>query len=166
MDFTEGQRRLLAYWGNIQAAVAERVSTAELWSRVRAAAEQEGVSLHGVGAIDMGRLRSIAAAQRGAMAALGGARRDQAITGAMIASDLSARPLQDQLLAPSWIVRFEHDIVVEGELRTVWRSSVVDGGLPATVQDLYDRVSEDAEAMAEDYDVSHAGVGRIQISAV
>jgi len=166
MDFTESQRKLLTYWGTIVSAVNQRVSTAELWNMVRDVATREGVELKGVGAIDMGRLRSIAAGQRTAAENLGAARPGQVITGQMIGTDLSARSSQLQAMAPSWIVRFEHDVIVSGELTTVWRSSTFDGSLPPTIDDLRSAIEADAEAMAEDYDVSHAGIGRLQISAV
>jgi len=166
MDFTTGQRKLLAYWGTIQSAVSQRVSTADLWAAVRDAADAEGVSLKGSTAIDMGRLRSIAGSMRNAQEQLQQGRPDQVITGSMIATDLSARPLQDQLLAPSWIVRFEHDVTVNGELQTLWRSSVFESSLPPTIGDLRSSVEADAVALADDYDVTHVGVGRMQISAV
>lgn len=166
MDLTPGQTKLLAYWGNIQSAVSLRASTADLWTAVRDAATREGVGLEGVNAIDLGRLRSIAAGQRNAMESLARSRPGQTITGSMIATDLSARSLQAQLMAPQWIVRFEHDITISGELKTVWRSSVFDGSLPPTIDQLRQSVESDAAAMADDYGVTHAGVGRLQISAV
>lgn len=166
MEITPGQRQLLAYWGNIQAAVSQRASTAELWDAVRQASAAEGVQLIGVSATDMSSLRAIASAQRNAMEQLAALRPDGAITGTMIASDLSARPLADQALAPSWIVRFEHDVTINGELQTLWRSSVFEGSLPPTAGALRSAVEGDAGALAEDYGVTHVGVGRIQISAV
>lgn len=173
MELTPGQKLLLAYWGPIQSAVSERVSTADLWTRVRDSAASEGVVLRGVSALDMNRLRSIAASQRESMRTFQSSRVDQAITGRMIATDISARPLQDQALAPSWIVRFEQDLVVEGELQTVWRSDTFDGSLPATVGDLRAQLEVDAEQLllgssggiGPDVAV-HAGIGRVQISAV
>jgi hypothetical protein len=166
MDFTEGQRKLLAYWGEIRSGVSQRVSTAELWEIVRNAATREGVTLQGVGILDMSRMRSIAAGQRTALENLAQARPDQVITGAMIARDLSARDERLQSLAPSWLVRFEHDVIVNGELQTVWRTSTFDNSLPLTIADLRAAVENDAEAMADDYDVSHAGIGQLEISAV
>jgi hypothetical protein len=173
MDLTPGQTKLLAYWGNIQSAVSQRASTADLWAAVRGAADAEGVSLAGISVTDMSGLRGLAAGQRNAMDNLQRTSPDQVITGTMIATDLSSRPLADQTLVPSWIVRFEHDVTIDGELVTVWRSSVFDGSLPPTVGDLRDAVNADAEAMATSgsggltaESVTHLGVGRMQISAV
>lgn len=166
MDFTEGQRKLLLYWGNIQQSVSARASTADLWANVKAAAAAEGTSLAGVRMTDMNRLRSVAAGMRSAMENLTAGRIDSVITSSMIATDLSARSAQDQLAAPKFIVRFEHDISVGGQLQTVWRSSVFEGFLPGAKGDLLSAVNQDAVALAEDYDVTHLGVGRVQISAV
>ena len=166
MDLTSGQKQLLAYWGIIQAAVSQRASTAALWEAVRSDALAQGVTIQGVSAIDMGRLRSIVADQRNAMEAFGLLRPNEAITQSQIGTDISARDLAAQALAPTWLVRFEHDVVVEGELQTLWRTSTFEGSLPATAGSLRSAVEADAQALADDYDVTHAGVGRIQIVAV
>lgn len=166
MDLTPGQKKLLPYWGNIQQAVSLRASTADLWTAVRDAATREGVALTGVSAADMSVLRGLAGGQRNALETFGQSRTDAAITARMIATDISARPVQDQLLAPRWIVRFQHDVTVDGELQTFWRSSIFEGSLPATTGDLRSAVESDAVALADDYGTTHAGVGAIQISAV
>ena len=166
MDLTPGQKKLLPWWGPIVGAVSERVQTAELWQRVRDAAAAEGVELRGVSAIDMGGMRSIAASQQRSMDAVGRLGMDQAITAEVIGRDISSRDLGAQSLAPSWIVRFEHDVTREGELFTLWRSSVFEGSLPPTKRDLLDVIEGDAQALADDYNETHLGVGRISIVAV
>lgn len=166
MDFTPGQLQLLAYWGTIQQAVSERASTADLWASVREVAAAEGVQFIGVSATDMSSLRGLAAGQRNAMETLQAAGPNQAIDATMIATDLSTRNQAAQNLAPSWLVRFEQDITVGGQLQTVWRTSTIDGFLPATKSDLLSQVTTDAQGMADDYGVTHVGIGRMQISAV
>lgn len=166
MNLTPGQKQLLPWWGNIQNAVSRRASTADLWATVREAAAAEGVILRGVSAIDMNSLRSIAGSQRRSLDELQRAAPDQTITSVMIGADLSSRGQQFQNLAPSWIVRFEHDVTIEGQLNTLWRSSVFEGQLPTTKGQLLDAVTADAEALAEDYGVTHIGVGRMSIAAV
>lgn len=173
MDFTAGQLRLLAYWGEIQSGVSQRVSTADLWSIVRDAAAAEGRPLSGVSAIDMNLLRSIAAEQQRTMRDLGALRPDQGLDASVIARDVSARPLAEQALAPQFLVRFEHDLIVEGELMTVWRTSTFDGALPPTSGDLRNALELDAQQMIENSSggfgpdqTQHAGIGRMQISAV
>ncbi len=166
MELTPGQKKLLPWWGIIQAAVSQRVQTAEIWQLVRDAATREGVTLSGVSAADMSRMRAIPAAQRNAAENLQRSRPTDAITASMIAQDISARSAQDQILAPKWIARFEHDFTVEGELQALWRSSIFEGSLPASIGDLRNTLEADAEALAADYDVTHIGIGRIQIAAV
>jgi hypothetical protein len=166
MDFTPGQRKLLLYWGNIQQSVTARASTADLWAAVRSAAAAEGTPLSGVRIQDMNGLRSIAASMARSQRDLAALRPDSVITGAMIGRDLSSRPLTDQALAPRYLVRFEHDVLVDGQLQTVWRSSFFDGALPSTKGDLLNALEQDAVAMADDYGTTHVGVGRFQIAAV
>lgn len=173
MDLTPGMKALLPWWGIIQSAVSQRVQTADLWTIVRDAATREGVELKGVSAADMSRMRAVPAGQRNAGDTFMRARPTDAITADMIAQDISSRSPQDQLLAPRWIARFEHDITVDGELQTHWRASVFEGSLPATAGDLRNQLEQDAEQMmlsssggiaAEE--TTHLGIGRIQIVAV
>ena len=173
MQLTPGQQALLPYWGNIQSAVSQRAGTAELWDAVRQAAAAEGVVLRGVSATDMSGLRGLAATQRNASANLLRAGPGEVITGLMISQDLSSRDLVAQALAPSWIVRFEQDLNVSGELLTVWRSSVFEGSLPLTINDLRNTLDTDAEQLlaassggVDATTATHLGVGQIQISAV
>lgn len=166
MDFTPGQRQLLAYWGNIQQSVAARANTADLWAAVRAASPAEGVALKGVRITDMNTLRSIAASQQRSITGTSGLLPSQVLTGDVIGRDLSSRSPQDQLAAPRWIVRFEHDVTVEGQLLTLWRSSVFEGILPATKGDLQNQLEADAQALADDYGTTHIGIGRFSIAAV
>lgn len=166
MDFTEGQRKLLLYWGNIQQSARSRASTAELWAAVRAAAKADNNPLSGVRATDMNVLRSIATAQGRAGNAFQGARIDSVIDSTMIARDLSSRDQQSQNLAPRFLVRFEHDVTINGALTTLWRTSTVDGSLPTTKGDVLSMVERDAQAMADDYGVTHVGVGRVEIVGV
>lgn len=166
MDLTPGQIKALVYWGVIESAVTKRASTADLWDAIREAAAAAGRPSVGVSASDISRLRGIAASQRNTAENLDRARPGDVITSSMIAQDIAARPLQDQILAPSWIVRFEHDVTIDGQLQTFWRSSVIDGSLPPTKGQLRSQIEADASAMADDYGVTHIGVGRMQITAV
>ena len=173
MDLTPGQKSLLPWWGNIQQAVATRATTAQLWDAVRTSAASEGVVLRGVSGADMSVLRGVAASQRNAMEAFGRLRPNEAITGDLFGRDISSRDLGAQALAPAWLVRFEHDVTVDGELRTFWRTSTFEGALPATAGSLRSAVETDAEQMALSgsggltaESVTHVGVGQIQIVAV
>ena len=166
MNFTPGQQKLLLYWGNIVNSVFERASTADLWANVRFVAQREGVDLSRVRMTDMNVLRSIAARQRTSQENLNAARPGSVITASMISTDLSSRSPQAQQLAPKSVVRFQHDITVDGQLQTIWRSSTIDGPVPTTVDDLRARVEQDAEAMADDYGVTHIGIGLMQLVAV
>lgn len=166
MDFTPGQLKLLAYWGPIQSAVSQRVSTADLWAAVRAEAAARGQTLTGVSAVDMNVLRSIASEQRNVASSLAAARPDQGITANMIARDVSSRPLSAQNAAPAWLVRFEHQVLIGGQEVTQWRTSTFEGFLPGTKAGLTNIITADAVALADDYQVTHVGVGSMFITAV
>jgi hypothetical protein len=166
MAFTSGQQKLLPYWGIIVTSVAQRASTADLWAAVRAGAQIEGNQLTGVRVQDMNVLRSIAASQQRSISSLQSLLPGNALDARNIGRDLSSRSLQDQSLAPRWIVRFEHDVVVQGQLQTLWRSSVFEGQLPSTKGDLMNALESDAAELAKDYDVTHVGIGRFSIAAV
>jgi hypothetical protein len=166
MDFTPGQKQLVLYWGPIMQSVTERATTAEIWATVRAAAAAEGAPLTGVGIQDMNFMRGIANSQARSLRELGSALPSQVIESTMIGRDLSSRSLADQELARRWIVRFEHDVTIDGGLQTLWRSSVFEGILPNTKGDILNALEQDAQALAEDYGVTHIGIGSFTIAAV
>ena len=166
MNFTQGQQKLLLYWGEIVSSVFQRASTAEVWDVVRNAATREGVDLSGVRLTDMNALRSIATRQRNSQSVLNSARPGTLLDASMIGTDVSARPADVQLMSQKYVLRFQHDVTIDGQLQTFWRSSTIDGSPGVTVDDLRQRAEQDAEALADDYGVTHVGIGLMQLVAV
>lgn len=173
MDLTPGMTALLPWWGTIQAAVGQSVGTAELWSAVREAAQAEGFTLRGAGATDMSRLRGLAASQRNAMREFARAGDNAAITGEMLAQDISSRDLAAQATLNQYVVRFQANLVSGGELSTHWVTSVFTGILPPTKGALVDQLSRDAERATQDPqsttvpgDGEFVGLGTVSILAV
>jgi hypothetical protein len=164
-DFTPGATKLLAYWGNIQSSVGARASTASLWQDVRDAAAADNYNIAPANAIDMGQLRSIAVGNRTAMERLAALGSPGTITAEHIGTELFARSLAEQALAPIHLVRFEHNVMVDGELQTVWRTDRFEGDLPLTKDDLILQLNADAAALADEYSQTHVGIGAMSISA-
>ncbi len=162
-DLSAGAQKLLAYWGNIQSAVASRASTAELWSTVQAAAAADNYSIAGATAIDMGQLRALAAGNRNAMEAFGRAGQDATITDTMLGSELYARFSTAANPEPQYFVRFEHLITENGQQTTVWRTDVFRGLLPPTKGQLLEQLNADAQGLADEYNQAHIGIGSVSI---
>ena len=166
IDFTPGMSRLMGLWGSIEGAVSDRVSTADLWAITRAAAEAEGVTLSGISAVDMSRLRGMAASARNAQEVFNAANPESTVVSGMIATAPWARNLEQQALAPRWQIRFEQTVTELGQTTTVWRTVFADSVLPATVAELIAQVAGEAEAIAADYNQESGGVGNLSILAI
>lgn len=157
--------KLAAYWGVVQAAVAERATTAELWASLRDAAASEGVDLSGISATAVNQMRAAAARNRNAGENLSRATGTDALTGSMIGSELYPRSAADREASPLWLVRFEHSTIADGIEATDWRTSAF-STLPENVGDLRDMVEADGEDMGDEYGATHVGVGAIIITQV
>ena len=166
MELTPGQHRLMALWGSIESAVSQRASTADLWSAAREASLAEGVPLTGVSATDMSGLRGMAAQMRNASEMLATAGAGASITGDMVAQTPWSRPLSEQNALGIWQVRYQHTVIEDGQPVTAWRTSIFEGGLPPTVEQLNQAVNEDALAVADSHGTSNVGISGLQILAV
>lgn len=150
MDFTPGMSKLLGVWGAFNAAVRDRVTTADLYSRLRDAFEMEGASFSGISAADVSRLRGISAQQRDAMERFGALGADRGIGPELIARDISSRSLDAMAAAPQWLVRYQAQLVHEGKAMTSWVTNVFTGVLPRTKAALMDQLERDAQRVIED----------------
>jgi hypothetical protein len=166
VELTPGQRALLPFWGTIVAAAHEGVGTAELWERVRSAAEDQGLPLRGAGAVDMSRLRGIATQQRVARRNFERASTSDMLTADHIAQDISSRDLAAQAAAPQWAVRFEWQTLEGGVMATEWKTNLFTGILPQTKGELLDQLARDAERLGADYGRESVGIGAVSILAV
>ena len=166
-DLRPGAQKAMGFFGIVERAVREQVSQSELWDRLRAHSEQQGVPLAGINAADISQLRAIAGRMYTVSDNLAGMEPHQAITTDVIAEAPWARAPVEQVLNPEWQVRFEHNFLTdEGAMLTQWRTVIFQGGLPATAGDLLSMVEGEAMAMAEEYEVAHHSVGSVQILAV
>jgi hypothetical protein len=163
-SFTPGASKLLAFWGDIQSAVNTRASTADLWQAVRDAATAQGFDLGGANAIDMGQLRSIAVANRVAMENLAKAGSPGTLDSTMFGAELYARDQASFNAAPLYLVRFEHNVLENGEPATLWRTDTFRGFLPPTKDDLMEQLNIDAQNLGDEYNQSHVSIGAVSIN--
>lgn len=170
-DLRPGAQKLLSYFGVIASSVAERASTHELWEAIRSEAARRGEQLSGVGAIDVGQLRGIAAGLRNGRQALSTADRNLPLPRGAVAQNIYSRPEAQQSLAPAYHVRFNVGVRGPTGLQQKTMTWVMTGALPNTWGELADSVEAFAMALAEQGDSElEAGflesVGDYEISAV
>lgn len=162
-----GRVPLAQYWGVIQRAVSERVTTAELWNMIRNASEAEGYVGTTGGLPEMNRLRGAAAAIRNASDVFRSARDDATITASMFAPDINAKAIPGLSLTPVYRVRFEHTIgTLEGQLVTTWRTISFPMQLPGTKDLLMAELEANASSLAEQYGEEHIGLDGVEITVV
>lgn len=156
-----------AYWGVINSAAAEALTTAQLWDQIRGFEAEQGISRPAGLFTAVSSMRSLAVSQRIARDALTNADASVALTADHIAQDISSRPLSEQALAPAYQVRFKATVLTaEGSLDR-WLTVVNNGILPATKGDLVALVASSAIDMSTTYGQLLVGLtGDLMITAV
>lgn len=156
-----------AYWGIINSAAAEKLTTTALWDQIRGFEEEQGISRPQGLFTAVSSLRSLAVSQRIARDALTGAADNVALTADHIAQDISSRPLGEQALAPAYQIRFKATVLTaEGSLDR-WLTVVNNGILPQTKGDLVSLVASSAIDMSTTYGQLLVGLtGDLMITAV
>lgn len=154
------------YWGVIQSAVAQRLTTAALWAKISAFEVAQAI-VRPAGLFQaVSQMRSLAATQRGASEVLAAAADAQAIDSTMIAQAINARPLADQALSPLYVVRYEASVLTSEGESTQWLSVMYQGTLPATKGELMDEITGSGIDLATGYGSVFTGLtGNVQITA-
>lgn len=165
MPLTGALAKAMTYWGAIQASVAQRATTAELFSAIRGAAGLAPGESLGVSASVISQLRGMAAGIRNASEALGSAAPDQAIGPSMISGVPWGRSQAQQDLVGIWQVRFLQDVSTEEGTQQVWRTTLFQGVLPATVGSLFGQLDDVADTMASSYGQGNLGYSQVSIIA-
>ena len=165
-DLTPEGTALMPFFGAIQGAVTNRLSTADVWSALRSASEAQGLPIPSGAFLAVNQLRSIAVGMRTASEALAAAGAEAGITSAMIGQAPYGRTLQEQTLAPAWEVRFQNTLLQDGEQSSVWSTTYYYGSLPATTGELLSGVSADAAMMASNYGAEASlGISNVHVNA-
>lgn len=154
------------YWGVIQSAVSDRLSTAALWAKIIAFETAQAITRPAGLFQAVSQMRSLAASQRNAAGILAAAAEDQAIDARMISQAINARPLGDQALSPLYVVRYEATVLTSEGESTAWYSLMMRGTLPATKGELIDQITGDGIDLATGYGSVFTGLtGNVQITA-
>lgn len=156
----------LAYWPQIQRAAALGLTTADLWSDIREAAETLGLASPGVTVQGVSQLRGIAAGIETRAGRLNTAADSRRLISEFVSTPPWARPPGQRAAGQMFNVRFQHTTLVNGEPVTEWRTTKFSGRLPRTVGQLRDLVAGDAVQMARKYNGEHLGVDGLQLFAV
>jgi hypothetical protein len=164
MEMTAGAVKLVTYWGGIQAAATGREGVAGAWARVNALAAADAYTVKGGTIFDMNTLYSRAVANRNAAESLAAAPSPGTIDYTMMGSELYARPIAEQNLSPLYLVRFEHNVLENGEPAMLWRTDVFRGLLPPTKDQLIEQLDSDAQLLGEEYGQSHVSIGAVSVN--
>lgn len=156
----EGKRGLL-YWNEIQASVSQRASTAEVWTAIREAAAREGLDSPGISLQAVNELRSYGAQIRNAGERLMGEPAQNGLTGSHIAEAPWSRPMDERAASPMLQVRFELQMIRDGQLVSEWKTLVHSGRTPTTIADLQRIIERAGMSLAASYDSDYAGYGDI-----
>lgn len=156
-----------AYWGVINSAAAESLTTAALWDQIRGFEEEQGISRPAGLFKAVSSMRSLAVSQRLARDSLTAAADNVALTADHIAQDINSRPLAEQALAPLYQVRFKATVLTSEGSIDRWLTVMNNGILPATKGDLVSLVASSAIDMSTTYGQLLVGLtGDLEITAV
>lgn len=137
------------YWPEVYAGANQRLSTQDLFTNIRARADELGLFSPGVSASAISTLRGIAGGMIRAAQTLNQTDPSIAIDASMISVPPWARSAAEQAAMPVYHIGFDHTVQDDhGEVTTVRQTIVFPGALPATVGELQDRVRAEAALMA------------------
>lgn len=156
---------LLQYFGVIRGAAAEKLSTSDLWQRIRDFEAASGIERPSQLFTFVSQARSLAVSQRTAVNTISQADNAAVLTPSMVAVDLAARDTITRALDPRYFVRYEvATVTAEGE-STAWYTIKTSGILPARVGDVRQMIAADMIGQQTKYSYAVTGVtGQIQIT--
>lgn len=164
---SDNRIKLAGLWGEIQAAVRDRVSTADLWTRANEAAQSRGFTGVTGSALEMGALRSIAAKLRNSAETFARAAPGQALDPTMFAPNLNAQSTTNREITPTYRVRYLQQVrTAEGDIVGAFRTTSFPVQLPSTKEALLAELQADASLLAEKYGEQHVDLGEVEISVV
>lgn len=152
----------MAWWGTIQAAVSERLTTAEVWDRIQARSAELGLPTPPTMFLAVNEIRSQAAQLRNASERLSAAPATDAITSSLLAP-LPYGNLGGSADPRTFDVRVNYTAVRTGVEESDYITLRYTGGLPATVGELRDEAELVATSLVEGYGANLTGIGAIQI---
>ena len=162
-DPLAGLAKPMAWWGTIQASVAARDTTAELWDKISARSAELGLATPPNMFAAVNEIRSVAAQLRNASERLSGATPQSAITSSYVSSLPYGRGIAGGAGPRIFDVRVNYTAVRTGVPEESYVTLRYTGGLPATVGELRDEAQLVAQGLVEGYGASLVAVGSIQV---
>lgn len=158
---------LRAYWGVIRSNVFSRATTSQLWTAISGWESQYNILRPGGLFQAVTAMRSLAVGQRNAEANLANADGSDALDASMIAEDINSRPVTEQSLSPSYLIRFEASMVTEAGNSTRWLTVKTNSLAGMIKDDLLGQLDEAGIDMSTGYGELYTGLtGQISIVAV
>lgn len=156
----------LAAWGDIQQAVGNRASTAEIWGALRSVLAPNGEPLPSGAFQAVNQLRGLAASVRNAAESFGKANDSDLVTSTMVSQNINSRDALQQALAPSYEIRYQATLTIDGVSTVQWFTSHTSMLTGMTKGDLVSLLALGNEALGSEYGGSVDGVDNVSISAV
>lgn len=153
----------MAWWGVVQAAVEEGATTAQMFERIRARADELGVSLPPGGAVAYNTIRSMAAELRNASARLGKAPDTAALTSRELAPLPYTGPATGPAAPRMFHVRVNYAGIKNGEPISDYVTLEYPGGLPPTVGQLREEAAIITEDLVNAYGSALTAISSIQV---
>jgi hypothetical protein len=141
----------LKYYGSILASAYEHHNIADMWTNIRSAQEQYGLSKPGVSGPDVMVIRGYANRIVNGAKAFAAASKSDSITANMTAiAPYTARTLADIATNPIYHVRYKNTVQADdGSVTEVWNTSVFTAmDFPDTVGGLLDAIDTHAAELA------------------
>lgn len=139
------------FYGVILQSALERDTTAQMWERIRGAAEASGLDIGADAFTRVNELRSNAVSVANAARNLARAREADAITSDMLGRPIYARPLQAFEALPQYEARIRIQMQTPGGVADQWVRVVFGADRPDTVGGLLDELELFAQDMAPGY---------------
>ena len=160
--------RALQYWGVVQGAAAQRLTTQQTWQAIRDAAAANGMDSPGIGLMSVNKLRAAANDVRNSSIRFNTALDDYTLTGDMIGLTPYARSLAERNAAPEIHAKVLHSTmnIATGEINEDWRIVRFTGALPSGVGEMRTLIEQDMQMLAEKYNSTHVGVSSIELLEV
>ena len=150
-------------WGDIQGAVSERATTAEIWDAVKRAADRLDEPLPPGMFQAVNTMRALAAGLRVSSERLMAAERESPLVAAYIGDQIYLRDQSNPLAGSSYHVRFQVPKTVGGETTMETYTFQYDGFIPATVGELMDDLNDYAQQLSGEYGVALGDVQDVEI---
>jgi hypothetical protein len=155
-----------AWWGVIQGAAREHLTTAETWDRINAYSQSEGLAIPSDMFQQVNRMRGLASGLTYGSERLMAADPTDAITERMIGQQVYARSGEDMTaISALYHVRFEMTTMTALGPQTGWYTMDYGNQLPSTIDELQADLEDYGQGLSDSYGQEYGSIGAIEIGA-